>query len=152
MAITTEILEQEFQRLRQELIQKHIELGMVASGNWVNSLSQEVTGRKATIWGTDYTVQLVEGREPGKFPPINAIEKWINDKGIQPKDNIPISSLAFLIARKIAREGTEYYKQGGTDLISAVITPERVQEIINKVGDEMITDVYTYINRRLQLN
>lgn len=51
------------------------------------------------------------GRGPGKMPPINAIEQWIKVKGITPKtyNGIPTSekSLAFLIARKIGREGTK---------------------------------------------
>lgn len=51
------------------------------------------------------------GRKPGKMPPINAIEQWINVRGITPKskNGLPVSekSLAFLIARKIGRDGTE---------------------------------------------
>ena len=88
-----------------------------------------------------YTEQLIFGRRPGKFPPIAAIEKWIMDKGITLEGKITASSLAFLIARKIAKEGTKYFQQGGTDLIESVITPQRIQSIISKVKEINVTIV-----------
>ena len=52
------------------------------------------------------------GRGPGKFPPINKIEDWIKRRKIAPyptkSGRIPTRpQLAYLIARKIAREGFE---------------------------------------------
>jgi hypothetical protein len=84
------------------------------------------------LLANEYTKQLVNGRPEGKFPPLEDIKRWIIEKGIQ--SEIPISSLAFIIARKISEEGTKYYKQGGTDLVDAIVTPERIQSIIDKVG------------------
>lgn len=131
------VLQEEMELLRDDLIIKYDELGMRASSEWANTAKVEASQTKGIIYAQYYTEQLVNGREPGKFPPISMIEKWILDKEI-PLVNITISSLAFLIARKIAREGTEYFKQGGTDLISAVITPERIQSIIDKVSEFQI--------------
>lgn len=50
------------------------------------------------------------GRNPGKFPPPDAIKRWIQIKPILPRPNsngkIPTENqLAFLIGRKIYREG-----------------------------------------------
>ena len=130
-----EILSEEMDLIRLELIQKHIDLGMKASGQWVDTIEAITERLSGKILAQYYTEYIVDGRKPGKFPPRGVIEKWIIDKGIKPLDDkISISSLAFLIARKIAREGTEYFKQGGTDLIEAVITPERIQRIINRVS------------------
>ncbi|MCB0515185.1 MAG: hypothetical protein KDD49_03870 [Bacteroidetes bacterium] len=139
-----DILQNEFEQIRKDLIQRHNELNMKASGRWEKSLETEVKltpyGAIATVMGEPYSYQLVHGRKPGKFPPIKAIMQWIEDKGIKPiYDNISTSSLAFLIARKIAQEGTKYFQQGGTDLVSSVITPQRVQLIIDKVGDFQTT-------------
>ena len=139
------ILEKEFELIKQDLIAKHIELGMPASGNWERSLVVDVQRLKATITGAPYTEQLVNGREPGKFPPIAAIRQWILDKPIPFLGKIKLSSLAFLIARKIANEGTKYFKQGGTDLVEAVITPERIQSIIDKVSEFYIDSFTTQI-------
>tara|TARA_R110002167_G_scaffold81296_2_gene222669 strand:+ start:4291 stop:4758 length:468 start_codon:yes stop_codon:yes gene_type:complete len=128
-----QILSDEFEQIRFDLIKRYDELGMRASGDFEKSLEVKQNKLSAELWGNHYIEQLVNGREPGKFPPIAAIEKWIGDKGISAFD-ISVSSLAFLIARKIAREGTEIFKKGGTDLVDSVITPERIQGIIDKVG------------------
>lgn len=50
------------------------------------------------------------GRKPGKFPPPDKIEKWIIAKPVVPYEddngNLPTpKQLAFLIGRKIARDG-----------------------------------------------
>lgn len=136
MSESLNILKKEFDKLSADLTEKHNELGMRASGNWVQEkiveASESGTLLTALITAPKYTEQLQYGRKPGKFPPLAAIEQWINDKGITP--DIPIRSLAYLIARKIAMEGTEYYKQGGTGLIDSVITSERIDGIISKVG------------------
>ncbi|PHQ27857.1 hypothetical protein [Leeuwenhoekiella nanhaiensis] len=145
MTSQSAILEREFESIKQDLIAKHIELGMPASGNWERSLVVDVQRLKATITGAPYTEQLVNGREPGKFPPIAAIRQWILDKPIPFLGKIKLSSLAFLIARKIAKEGTNYFKQGGTDLVEAVITPERIQSIIDKVSEFYIDSFTTQI-------
>ena len=143
-------LKEEFESLKDDLIERYNELGMKASGNWGETLNVEVKGLTATIYGENYTEQLVEGRAPGKFPPIEAIRQWIQDKGITPFDNISISSLAFLIARKIANDGTKYYQDGGTDLVSAVITPQRIQQIIDNVSEFSINNFYSEISKVLE--
>ena len=129
-----EILKKEFELIVVDLKQKHIELGMLASGQWINTLAIETTPTNGKILGQDYTDYLVSGRPPSsKMPPISAIKKWIEDKRIIPEDG-NVTSLAWAIAKKIQREGTEYHKQGGTDLLDAVITPERIQSIIERIG------------------
>lgn len=120
--------------IKTELVAKYDELGMRASGEWEQSLEVKVSGLSGIITGSHYTEQLVNGREPGKFPPIKAIRQWILEKPIHFVGKIKLSSLAFLIARKIANDGTKYYQQGGTDLIESVITPERIQQIIDDVS------------------
>lgn len=141
-----QVLDQEFESLQNDLVLKYKELGMRASGKWEDSLERIVSPMNAKIIGEDYTNQLVSGRRPGSFPPVDAIKKWIVDKGIvnNIKGNISVSSLAFLIARKIAREGTKYFKQGGTDLISSVATEKRMQSVIDKVG---VSATITFVKR-----
>lgn len=149
---TKQILDDEFKLLKEDLIKKYQELGMRASGKWADSLERSLTDTNAKIIGEDYTNQLVSGRRPGSFPPVESIKKWIVDKGIvnNIKGNISISSLAFLIARKIAREGTNYFKQGGTDLVSAVVTEQRMQSIINKFGEAITLDFVVKIENEFK--
>jgi len=139
---TTEILQQEFEALRVDLIAKYDELGMRASGAWADSLEVVVTENKAVLKGFKYSEQLESGRAAGKQPPSEAIEQWIKDKGIASRieGKISISSLAFLIARKIGREGWKRQQHGGVELISQVVTPERIQSIIDKLSDIYVTD------------
>jgi len=149
-----ELFEKEVEQLKLDFIKKYNELGMKASGEWERQLEYFIKYVEKNViveyFGLNYTEYLTKGRTPGKFPPINVIRKWIDDKGITPKDKISKDSLAFLIARKIANEGTSYFKQGGTDLIDGVITQERVQAIAEAYGKSILTEFTLDINQQLQ--
>jgi hypothetical protein len=136
--MSSNILSKEFELLKKDLIIAYDAKGMRASGKFADTLEVKVNGLTAQLWGEDYSQQLETGRKSGRFPPINAIEQWIKDKGIANKiqGEISISSLAFLIARKIARNGWKREEHGGVQLISEVVTDARIQKIINEVGVE----------------
>lgn len=58
----------------------------------------------------DYWKYVENGRKPGKWPPINAIQKWVEIKPVLPRPmengKLPTTrQLSFLIARKIGLEG-----------------------------------------------
>lgn len=97
---------------------KFIELGMDASGNWLETTRAD----KNTIIGPAYTEQLVNGRAPGKRPPVNPIEKWVEAKlGLSGKQ---ATSAAFAISNKIAKEGTTWHQKGGSDLLEILESKE----------------------------
>mgnify|MGYP003654729644 FL=1 len=139
-----EVLQKEFDLLRIDLIKAYDAKGMRASGKWADSLEVESSPLSGVITGLDYSQQLETGRKAGRFPPISSIEDWIRDKGISTID-ISISSLAFLIARKIAREGWKREDYGGVELITEVVTDARMQSIIDKVGDVYAVEISTDI-------
>ena len=142
------ILSNEFENLKADLITAYDAKGMRASGNFANELEViQPTTTRVQLWGADYAQQLETGRQAGKFPPINAIRQWIQDKGIANRLNgeITVSQLAFLIARKIAREGWKRQGYGGVDLISEIVTDQRMQKIIDQVGLEKVSEVQTEI-------
>lgn len=136
-----QLLAQEFELLRLDIIKEYDAKGMRASGDFAASLVVETKGLTATLRGNAYAEQLELGREPtqgggGGRPLTKIIEDWIVTKGIKPIEaEMKISTLAFLIARKIHREGWDRRNHGGVELISTVITPERVQQIIDKVSE-----------------
>lgn len=136
--MSSKILSREFENLKKDLIIAYDAKGMRASGKFADTLEVQVTGLTAKLFGEDYSQQLETGRKAGRFPPINAIEQWIKDKGIANRiqGEISISSLAFLIARKIARNGWKREEHGGVELISEVVTDQRIQNIIDEVGAE----------------
>lgn len=148
-----EAFEREIELVRQDLIARHKELKMKASGKWIKSLNT-IIDYTANVLSSDfvnlnYTEQLVQGRAPGKFPPIQSIKDWIIAKPITPSDNISIDSLAFLIARKIATVGTKIYQEGGTDLIESVINPERIKKIVENLGTIFLSNFRLEVNELL---
>jgi hypothetical protein len=145
-----EVLQAELNILKDELIAEYDALGMRASGQWADSLEVQTSEMRGTLLGLDYTRQLQFGRDAGRFPPINLIEKWIEDKGIN-YTGITLSSLAFLIARKISREGWDRNGFGGVDLIGRIVTPERIQRIIDKVGEVYLSGFVNEVITQLKV-
>ena len=138
-----EVLQLEFEKLGKDLVSKYIELGMKASGQWERELEVLITSKSlnslsAKIIGMQYTEQLHYGRRPNHDQSAKAIKafvgwagstfikKWLEDKGI--------IANPFAVAYGIAIRGTKYYREGGTDLLESVVTNERMQEIIDKIG------------------
>lgn len=124
------------------LIPKFNDLGLNASGDWLRAIQARASGTVGEIWGLDYTQYLVNGRVAGTPPPIAPLVRWVGFKlGYSGQQAI---STAFAISKKIAAEGTEIKKQGGTDLLE-VLQSQEVQEYINgRVGEE--------VNEQIRLN
>lgn len=140
-------IEDEFEKLRLEIIQAYDAKGMRASGKFANTsevkTSKSTGGVSGKLIGESYVEQLESGRSSGRFPPLKEIEEWILNKGVfnSALTTIKLSSLAFIIARKIANSGWNRQRFGGVDLISSVVTPERVQKIIDAVGEVALINV-----------
>lgn len=120
-----------------------------ASGKLAESVRSEVKGGELTIYASDYIYYLENGRQPGKPPPRDVIKQWILDKGIIPED-ITIDSLAYLIQRRIAEEGTTIYQANGSDILSSIFDIE----LVNSLQDEFaglvaieIIDEFNAINK-----
>lgn len=152
----SEVLTKELTQLQKELIAAYNQKGMKSSGEWEEGLEVQVysssDGLTGILKGLNYSQQLETGRKPGRFPPRDEIEKWIKEKGLAAniEGEISVSSLAFLIARKISREGWNRKGYGGVNLISDVVTPQRIQNIINLVGDSYVVSVTTDIVKSFQ--
>ena len=121
------------------LIQSYENEGLRASGKWASELGgytkQDGPVIKTVIDGAKYTGALVGGRGTTKSKGSgvslrSVIRKWIDDKGITPRDKISKDSLAFLIARKIHREGIRVPNEHNTGkLVSNAITQESLNEL-----------------------
>lgn len=102
-----------------------------ASGELYRSIRSELTDTGFVIYAKEYAYYLEYGRGPtrnsGDGTLRDRILQWIKDKGITPRegtDEKAYKSLAYVITRKIHREGTTIYKQyggGKSGLFSAVI-------------------------------
>lgn len=141
----TQLLAQEFEKLKAELTEAYHASGMAVTGNWPKTMEVQASGTGVKLMGAGY----IQGRKPGIAPPSETIEQWIIAKGIATRleNDITISSLAFIIARKIAREGWQP-KHG--DIIEQVITPQRMQQIIEAVGYALVPDIVKDITNHLK--
>lgn len=122
----------------KEVIQKYLELirdglkadaqskGQLIPQNWRITANNE----QGQLYAAHYFKYLVYGRGPGKQPPPDAMLKsvqqhpeWL-ERARQTYANITEKQLAFLIGRKIGREGTEIYKgtKKGIDLLGVMET------------------------------
>ena len=95
-----------------------------------------------TISMNEYGTFVNDGRRPGKFPPRQKIEDWINKKGIKPKTlksgkTPTLRQLGFLIGRSIARNG---------------IQPVRFFDIIDKIEPKMTKEIEAAYLKDLELD
>lgn len=104
------------------------------TGEAKNSLKFEITDKGIRIFSDmpgrpfNYLFTLEDGRKPGKMPPVQNIQQWLEQRGINPPD-ISQKSLAFLIARRIGREGSTIYRKGGkSGVISEAINDRIIRE------------------------
>jgi hypothetical protein len=119
--------------------------GTTASGKTKESLNSVYTLNSYKLYGRAFIFGLEYGRKPtsggGNGSLKGIILKWINDKGIIPKDKISKDTLAFLIARKIHREGdllnsTKRNFRGmnkPTGIINSVINDGRINELSKRL-------------------
>jgi len=137
MSNINELLLTEFEALKNEIITAYNDSGMNASGNWASTVMLELEDDSITLTADDY----LNGRGPGGQPPSDVIEAWIRDKGIanQMESELTVESLAFLIARKIGREGWQP-KPGAEFVVESIATPARIMQILDRVGDIQLED------------
>lgn len=138
------ILNEELNNLRQRIIENHIQAGQRASGRTIKSLHVVVDDNHGILFGRQAFGVLETGRRPGKVPKgfCKIIRQWMMDKGIQVEKP---KSFAYLVARKIAREGTELYRTGKHEDIYSKDIERTIQNIMNRVFGIFSKDVQ-YIN------
>ncbi len=130
------------------LIPHFQQLGLNASGEWIANLNTRAEGVTGIINGRKYTEQLVWGRRPGTRPPIAPLERWAQVKlGLSGAE---AKGAAFAIANKIAKEGTEIYKDGGTDLLEILQAPETISRINAFLANQLQTEVKLFLEREIQ--
>ncbi|MEW5675552.1 hypothetical protein ABGT15_04505 [Flavobacterium enshiense] len=139
------ILAEEMELLKAEILGVYNASGKRTSGEFEEGLEIQVNGDSATLLGYLY----LGGRAAGKQPPISAIEKWIEAKGIKPiEDKMKVSTLAYLIARKIAREGTN--PENHLYIYDEVITPERIEQILDRLNKINVTAFVNEVSVTIQ--
>ena len=128
---------------------KFISLGMNATGQWLNSLEARAVNGNGEIWGMDYTYWLVNGRKGGTAPPIAPLITWVNAKfGIGGNE---AKSIAFAVAAKIKKEGTNYYPEG-TDLLEVLNSKEVLDYIYSQLQEGITVEINKILKKQLNDN
>lgn len=115
--------------------------GIDASGTLSQTASStiEIDGTKLIISLNlePYWKYVEYGRRAGKMPPIDAIARWITIKPIVPNPingRVPDTrQLAFLIARKIGRDGIE-----GRKPITEMVYSDTVETMLNDIKSAIV--------------
>ena len=117
----TKILVEKFNdSIRTDLSTKKIDTKGIAS----NSLRVESDLNSVRSLGIFYLEYLDRGRPPGKFPPVDVIREWVNSK--------PVEINPYLVGRKIAREGTEIFKNPSKGIMLNTKIRKLMEEINQK--------------------
>lgn len=143
--------------LTQEAIKKYLDTTVQAIKDDAQGKNQaipegfrvEVSEEGGKLWAADYFKFLVLGRGPGKQPPPDKLIEWVEKNPSRLIDakqvfkNITAKGLAYIIGRKIAREGTDIFKgkKSGIDFLGAmeVGMPELLKEIARNEAINILT-------------
>ena len=90
------------------------------------------------------------GRRPGKFPPPDAILKWIQFKRLVPRPGrdgkVPSTNqLVYLISRKIATKGTE-----GKHLFQKTLDDPNLDNLANKLVELITAELEKEIEKYIE--
>jgi hypothetical protein len=138
------------QRSKKDLTKNYIKVGLKASGNWARKLEPKtkikVDKITVSMEAPGYTEEMKHGRGPtkkdGNGTVIKRIKQWVKDK--------PVLGNPYAITKTIHKHGTLQYRQpkaNKTNFISDVITPKRIRELVDIVGEEILFDIRTTIKK-----
>ena len=116
MSITTkEIIKEELEQLKKDIIQRQKDSGAMASGKTAAGYEVVAEGElHGQLKGYSYVGVLEVGRKPGKVPMYfkEIIKRWIISKGLQYQDDKDLNRMAASIAWVIHKEGTTLHRNG----------------------------------------
>lgn len=132
----------------------------IASGNLSDSINFGIDYNLADgqfrfeLRAADYWEDVDKGRKAGKRPDSAEIVRWLKTPNVQSKfkmergdlslKNLPdtqLLGLAYVIARAIGKRGTK-----ATNIISGVITTERLKQLEDDISAAATLDIIDMIN------
>ena len=148
-----EIIKEEIDSILFDIKAEYNNSGRRASGEFEKGLEAVYEYNKATIKGFVY----LAGRGATKKKGVDGeptlqerILEWLKIKGIRPVEKkVTLRSLAFLIARKIHKQGTK--RSEWLRVYEKVITPERIDKIIDRISELNVNKLITEITAELEI-
>lgn len=117
----------------------------------VSSFRIEANEEGGSLYGADYFKYLVYGRGPGKQPPPDAMLKFVESSPeTQAWTDSEKRSLAYVIGRKIAMEGTEIYagRRAGIDLLG--IIEKSTDELLQTLAKNQVFNIKTALQSAIK--
>ena len=148
-------LEEYAERATELYKRKLTDKGINASYKLLNSVETTVKRNDdefiVSINLEEYWIFVENGRKPGRFPPVDKILEWIRVKPVIPysdsRGRLPTEEqLAFLIARKIAEQGTEpkHILYETVDELNRYYLP-KLQQALDRDFNRFSYEIDTYI-------
>lgn len=150
IASLSEKIQQRVEQARQNIIQRHIAAGQKASGRTIASMHTEAvtteTSTTVTLFGRKFFQGLETGRKGGKVPKgfYYIIKQWAIDKKLPFSNNRELCTFSYFVARKIAKEGTKLFRDGGrNDIYSPEIQAAQndIRELISWFMNEEMKSI-----------
>ena len=111
----SDILKEELETLKTDIIARHEQSGQVASGDTKASFNEYLTsGYSGVLEGAAYVGVLERGRRAGKVPYDfkDILQRWAQAKGLAFSTQADFNRFAYFVTKKIREEGTELYRTG----------------------------------------
>lgn len=148
-----EIIKEEIDAILVDIIEVYNNSGRRVSGQFEEGLEAVYEHNKGTIKGFAYLAGRGATKAKGKSgePTLQErILEWLKNRGIKPlKKKMKLRSLAYLIARKIHQQGTK--RSEWLKVYEQVITPERIDSIIDRISELNVNKMITTIKAELEV-
>jgi len=124
-------------------------LGQFPKNN-TGSLSDSITAEIQNVDGedmgvivmNDYYYYVDRGRKPGKFPPVNVVNQWVEDR-IGTFPGLTFETTSFLVGRSIAKKGIS-----GINFINNAID-NVIDDMIERGEDDYAERFEEFIDEKL---
>ena len=150
-----ELAEQFLNNIRADIITRHISLGQKASGETISKLRVTSTVLGGILFGPGHITALDRGRGPtragagggGGQTLQQRIFIWLGfgKYGLTFADDKKRTSLSWAISTKIHKEGNEIFKQGGSGLLTNIVTSQRLDAFTGAFADNKVIQFKTEI-------
>ena len=126
------VVQEELESLKKRIIDNHLRAGQKASGRTIASMHVEASDDGGVLFGRRAFGTLETGRRGGRVPKgfYHIILQWVRDKGIQVEKP---KTFAYFVSKKIAREGTSLFRQGGRDDIYSNEIPKTTESVLSRI-------------------
>ena len=115
----------------------------------VSQMRVEANNIEGNLFAPDWIQYMIYGRGPGKQPPPDRMLAWVQKNPELLNSDISEKSLAFLIGRKIGREGTDIFqgKRKGLDLLG--VMEKNLPKLLEDIGEEEKLKIQTSLSKAI---